>query len=143
MNINLASHFIKLIFVSILFWTVSHVSALSAQILSAEDAAKLSAEGKIHLIDVRTPEEWKETGVAASAERISMHKAGFLEKLNALIAGKKSAPIALICARGNRSAWLAGELEKRGYTNIIDVGEGMLGSVAGPGWLKRRLPIKR
>jgi hypothetical protein len=32
-------------------------------------------------------------------------------------------------------------LENAGFTNIIDVPEGMMGSRAGPGWLKRGLPV--
>lgn len=32
-------------------------------------------------------------------------------------------------------------LRAAGFTQIIDVPEGMLGSGAGPGWLKRGLPV--
>ena len=37
-------------------------------------------------------------------------------------------------------AW-ADHLREAGFTNIIDVPEGMLGSGAGPGWLKSGLPL--
>jgi len=32
-------------------------------------------------------------------------------------------------------------LEKAGFTRIVDIPEGMLGSSAGPGWLARDLPV--
>jgi hypothetical protein len=34
------------------------------------------------------------------------------------------------------------KLNSLGFTNVTNVSEGMLGSRAGPGWLKRNLPIK-
>ena len=45
-----------------------------------------------------------------------------------------------MCARGVRSRRLTARLTEAGFTNIIDVPEGMLGSSAGPGWLKNDLP---
>lgn len=115
----------------------------AAEVLSADAAAKRAAEGSIFLVDIRRPEEWRESGVAASSATISMHEEGLLQKLARLTKGDTSKPIALICRTGARSTWLAGELEKRGYTNILNVREGMFGSQAGPGWLKRGLPVRQ
>ncbi|MEO0931960.1 MAG: rhodanese-like domain-containing protein, partial [Pseudomonadota bacterium] len=47
-----------------------------------------------------------------------------------------------ICARGVRSARMTNRLTQAGLTQIIDIPEGMLGSFAGPGWVKRDLPIR-
>jgi len=40
-----------------------------------------------------------------------------------------------------RSARVSNQLIAAGFTYIIDVPEGMLGSAAGPGWLERGLPL--
>jgi rhodanese-related sulfurtransferase len=63
--------------------------------------------------------------------------------LGKILGGDKSKPVALICAQGVRSSRLSRTLRKGGYTNIIDVPEGMTGSYAGPGWIERGLPITR
>ncbi len=125
----------------ILLWS-SLLSVEAAELLKADVANKQAAAGSVYLIDIRRPNEWKNSGVAQPAHKISMHQNGFLEKLARLTDGRKDAPIALICATGARSTYLAGELEKRGFTNILNVSEGMFGSQAGPGWLRRNLPTK-
>ena len=123
------------------------VSALPAKAWAVEiidaDAAHARAEsGNVLLVDIRTPEEWRDTGVPASARAITMHSEDFLTLLDEAIAGDRATPIALICARGNRSRFVAGELAKRGYINLHDVSEGMAGSPRGPGWLSRGLPLR-
>jgi len=120
---------------------LSAVSARAAELMAADRAAQKAAAGTIKLIDIRRPQEWKQSGVAMPAHLISMHHKDFLQRLAQLIDGKKTTAIALICATGARSTWLSAELEKRGYTNVINVREGMMGSKFGPGWLKRGLPV--
>ena len=112
-------------------------------IIDAKAAFKKANSGELLLLDIRSPQEWKETGTGSGAKKVSMHQPGFLAKLKAMTGNDKSKPVALICATGGRSNWLQGELVKRGYTNIINVSEGMLGSSTGPGWLKRGLPVVR
>ena len=111
--------------------------------MSAADAHEQAMKGEVLLVDIRTHGEWKQTGLGASARPISMHQPGFLEKLAEAAGNDKSRKIALICATGGRSRWLQGQLAKYGFTNVVDVSEGMLGSPAGPGWLKAGLPVKR
>ncbi len=110
-------------------------------VLNAKEAFAKAATGKITLIDIRTPEEWAETGSGAGARRLDMRREDFVAALDRIIGGDKSKPIALICARGVRSSRLSRALRENGFTNIIDVPEGMLGSYAGPGWLERGLPL--
>ncbi|MCX8952452.1 rhodanese-like domain-containing protein, partial [Ruegeria sp. NA] len=38
---------------------------------------------------------------------------------------------------------LSNRLIEAGFTNIIDVPEGMLGSAAGPGWVRTGLPVRK
>lgn len=110
--------------------------------MSVVDAHKQALSGDVLLVDIRTDGEWKQTGLGASALAISMHKPGFLEKLAEAAGQNKNKKIALICATGGRSKWLQGQLAKYGFTNVVDVSEGMLGSADGPGWLRTGLPIK-
>ena len=104
-------------------------------------AHQLAVGGKIYLIDIRRPDEWDKTGSGAGAQRLDMRRKDFVAALEKIIGADRSAPIALICARGVRSARLNNRLTEAGFTNIIDVPEGMLGSAAGPGWLARGLPV--
>ncbi|MGI9416122.1 MAG: rhodanese-like domain-containing protein [Hyphomicrobiales bacterium] len=110
--------------------------------ITAQRAHELARAGEVLLIDVRRPEEWRETGIGGSARPVSMHERGFVEKLLALTGGDRSAPLALICAAGVRSGFLRAQLLQLGFTRVIDVSEGMLGSAAGAGWLKAGLPVK-
>jgi rhodanese-related sulfurtransferase len=110
-------------------------------VLTATEAFAKAATGKITLIDIRTPEEWAETGSGVGAQRLDMRRDDFVSALDKLLGGDRTKPVALICARGVRSSRLSRTLREGGYTNIIDVPEGMLGSYAGPGWLERGLPV--
>jgi rhodanese-related sulfurtransferase len=116
---------------------------IAESVLTATEAFAKAATGKIILVDIRTPEEWAETGSGAGAKRLDMRRDDFVSALDKLIGGDHTKPIALICARGARSSRLSRTLREAGFTNIIDVPEGMLGSYAGPGWLERGLPVFR
>ena len=108
--------------------------------MSVQDAHRKALAAEILLVDVRTPGEWQDTGIGEGARAISMHRPGFITQLQALTGGDKTRPVALICARGGRSKKMSSQLRQLGYSNIIDVSEGMLGSRDGPGWLKAKLP---
>ncbi|MEL6640048.1 MAG: rhodanese-like domain-containing protein [Pseudomonadota bacterium] len=112
----------------------------SAETLTPAQAFEAVEAGDILLVDVRRPEEWQETGIAQGAQPIDMRRPDFIE---AVLAARQSPdqPIALICARGVRSARTAARLTEAGLTPIIDIPEGMLGSFAGPGWLGAELPL--
>jgi rhodanese-related sulfurtransferase len=123
---------------------VSLTSAFAGVDMSAPDALAASQAAKLTLIDVRTPGEWQQTGVPLGAARIDMNQppAGFLEAVLKQTKGNKNAPVALICRTGNRSTQMQGFLEAQGFTHVFNVKEGMSGSGAGPGWLKRALPLQ-
>lgn len=109
--------------------------------ITVQQAHDMAARSEILLIDVRSPEEWQETGIAKGAHAISMHRPDFMERLQALTGGDMSRRLALICARGTRSKIMSSALARLGYQTVIDVPEGMLGSSNGPGWLKSELPV--
>jgi len=131
------------VLVLLVFATVSPAwAAGDIDRLEASEAYELALRGEIVLIDVRTPAEWQKTGIGNSAQAVSMHLPGFFDKINAIVSGDKTRPIALICATGRRSVAMQAIMSKRGYTNVIDVPEGMLGSAAGPGWIANGLPVQ-
>ena len=113
--------------------------------MSAPDALAQLKAGKLILVDIRTPDEWKQTGVAQGAVRLDMQHPkgapGFMEDLLKLTKGDKNAPVALICRTGNRTTQVQRYLEAQGFTQVFNVREGMAGSGAGPGWIKRGLPV--
>ena len=111
--------------------------------LSAPDALTLTEAGKITLVDIRRPDEWHRTGVPRGAVALDLRRDDFTAALLTQVGGDKDRPIALICARGVRSARLAARLSDAGFTQILDVPEGMMGSGAGPGWLSRGLPVAK
>ena len=123
-----------------LFYDALTEDVLGGQI-DAPTAHARAGAGEILLIDIRRPDEWATTGSGEGAVRLDMRRADFIAELDRLSGGDTSRPVALICARGVRSARLTNRLLEAGYANIIDVPEGMLGSSAGPGWLKRGLPV--
>jgi rhodanese-related sulfurtransferase len=104
-------------------------------------AHKLAISGEITLLDIRRPDEWALTGSGEGAHQLDMRQKDFIEVLDGLVVGDRSKPVALICARGVRSNRMSEKLSKAGFSNIINVPEGMLGSKSGPGWLQRKLPV--
>nr|WP_217354674.1 rhodanese-like domain-containing protein [Ruegeria atlantica] len=110
--------------------------------LSVQEAHEQAVSGDVLLLDIRTPKEWQSTGIGEGAQHLDMRREDFIPALTQLARGDKGAAIALICARGVRSARLSNRLTEAGFTNIIDVPEGMLGSAAGPGWVRAGLPVR-
>lgn len=110
--------------------------------LTVEQAHKHATAEDVYLIDIRRPDEWKRTGVAQSAIPLDMRRDDFEATLRSILAQQGDRPVALICARGVRSDRMNKRLAAAGFTNIIDVPEGMIGSGAGPGWIARDLPLR-
>lgn len=123
------------------WWQSRQAPDYDGQALSVAQAHERAVAGDVVLIDIRTPREWRQTGVAGGAHAIDMRRDDFLLALSEATGGDGTARIALICARGVRSARLSRQLSAAGFSNIIDVPEGMLGSRAGPGWLAENLPV--
>jgi len=114
--------------------------------LTAPDAYAQAQAGKLTLIDIRRPDEWRQTGVAKGARQINMAHpqgdAGFVGQVAAELSGDKNAPIGLICRTGNRTTQMQRALTDAGFTQVYNIKEGMAGSGAGPGWIARGLPVE-
>lgn len=135
-----------LVSVALLMPFAAAAQASASADLTPQEARAQAAAGKTRLIDVRTPEEWRETGVAPGAARINMHHPegaeGFTRDVLKLVDGDRNAPIAIICRSGNRSKQVQRYLAGQGFTQVHNVREGMLGGSAGPGWVSRGLPVE-
>lgn len=132
----------RMILVSALI-AVSIASAGLAEnaIKSAPIAAQELAEGEIILLDIRSPGEWKQTGLAKGAWPVSMHTPDFGAQLQSIFEKYRPDQVALICATGGRTAHVIDVLAKNGITGLIDVSEGMHGNAKGPGWIARGMPV--
>jgi rhodanese-related sulfurtransferase len=109
--------------------------------LTPPDAHAAARDGRILLVDIRRPDEWRKTGIPEGAVPIDLRRDDFTDAVSASRAFPDQ-PVAVICARGVRSRRMTVRLDEAGITPIIDVPEGMLGSGAGPGWLERGLPVR-
>lgn len=88
-------------------------------------------EKKIPIIDIRTPSEWKQTGIIKGSHTIMFFDEqgqfsvpDFLSKLDKVVT--KEEPFALICRVGSRTGMVSEFLsQKLGY-NVINLKGGMM-----------------
>ncbi len=102
------------------------------------EAAELIASG-VTVVDIRRPEEWRETGVIADSKLLTyLDEKGridpaWVEKMKAITPPDK--PVALICRTGGRSAAAARSLDDAGYAKIYNVVGGIYA------WKGNNLPV--
>ncbi len=122
------------------------VSAADHFVITPEEANMRAEAGELVLIDVRSPQEWRQTGVPKGARRVTVHDPGglkgFVDAMAAAVDGDLKKPIAVICARGNRSTIAQKVLGEAGFTRVFNIREGFAGGPYGPGWVKRGLPVE-
>ena len=123
-------------------WWRRQAPDYGGEALGVAEAHAQAAAGRVILVDIRTPREWRATGIGQGAVPIDMRRDDFVQALQRVAGPDRNVRIALICARGVRSARMSLRLSAAGFTNIIDVPEGMLGSRAGPGWVRSGLPVR-
>ncbi|GAB6042673.1 FKBP-type peptidyl-prolyl cis-trans isomerase [Endothiovibrio diazotrophicus] len=94
------------------------------------------------LIDIRRPEEWKQTGVIEGSVLLTAFDGrgrlvrDFPAELEKVVGKEES--FALICRTGSRTAALAGALSERaGYPGIINVTDGITR------WIKEGHPVNK
>lgn len=125
-----------------LAWSIA-ASCFAAEpsVISAPDAQSLMQSGQIVLIDIRSRQEWAETGVAEGAWPVSLHEPDFSQRFQEIINRYPNDQVALICATGGRTAHVVGVLERNGISGVVDVSEGMMGNRTGPGWIARGMSV--
>jgi len=88
-------------------------------------------DSKIPIVDIRTPGEWKETGVVKNSIPIMFFNEqggydvnAFLTELNAKVDTTKE--FAIICRTGSRTAVIADFLSKQLHYNVVNVKDGII-----------------
>ncbi len=85
---------------------------------SAEKVARQARKGKIYLVDVRTPEEYR-TGHLKYAQNIDFKSAEFKENVGKL---QKKKSVYLYCRSGNRSGKAVDTLKILGFADAVNIG---------------------
>ena len=90
--------------------------------IAPAEAAKLVADNKAILIDVREPSEWAETGVAALAQLLPKSDFdGSKTQWKEPLAKVGDRTIIVYCRSGRRSETVGSELTKEGY-KVLNAG---------------------
>lgn len=130
-------------FLIAMLMTLAPLVAAAMETLTAPEVRAAQQAGEVVLIDIRTPGEWADGGMPEGALPLTLQDPELGPKLSAILERANGKPLALICRTGARSAYLTERLREAGVTDVIDVSEGVHGSAAGPGWLKRGLPVEQ
>lgn len=95
----------------------SSLCAAEVATLSPAEAAKLVADGKAVLVDVREPSEWAESGVAAPAVLLpkSEFDEGMIGEWKDFLTKNGDKQIILYCRSGRRSSTVATALAAKGH----------------------------
>jgi rhodanese-related sulfurtransferase len=134
------------VLLSLLLWVLPVMT--HAEVLTPDEARTMAERGELTIIDVRLPVEWERTGVPQGALAIALQdqtqqpRGDFVADVLAALDNDPTRPIALICARGHRSAFAREWLLQSGFSQVHDISEGMIGGEYGPGWLARALPTE-
>ena len=96
-----------------------------------EEASQALLDSKIPIVDIRTPSEWKETGLLQGSIPIMLFDEkgqydlnDFLQKLNSAVDTKK--PFAIICRTGSRTKILASFLSQKMNYDVVNIKSGIL-----------------
>lgn len=85
----------------------------------------LASDANSLLVDIRTPQEWQETGVIEGALLVTYSDAdSFLKAIAPHLEQGQS--IALVCRSGNRTSRAARQISAETDTPVIDVAGGMI-----------------
>lgn len=136
----------RLVMVAVVALSLAACSGQDEPVLGAQEAFAKAQSGEVTLIDIRRPDEWKQTGLAKDALAINMQHpqgtSGFIRAVSDAVNQSPDAPIVLICRTGSRSSRMVQVLKDSGFSNVRHVSEGMLGSSSGQGWIARGLPVE-
>ena len=99
------------------------VVAAEVQKIAPADAAKLVADGKAVLVDVREPAEWAATGVAAPAVLLAKSDFdGAQKEWKPFLDKNAGKEIILYCRSGHRAGIARKTLAAMNYTNVENLG---------------------
>lgn len=91
------------------------------ELITVEEMDSLLQMGKVQLVDVRTPQEYRE-GYIEGALNIDFRNENFEELI---LKVDKTKPVAVYCAKGGRSSKCSAFMKKAGFTKIYDLDGGI------------------
>jgi len=104
--------------------------------ISAEELLVLQKRG-VPVIDIRTPGEWRQTGIIKGAHKMMFFTprgeadlTNWFFELGHLVKNRKE-PFIIYCAHANRTKSLGKGLEKMGFTQVYELQGGIEN-----GWIK-------
>lgn len=108
--------------------------------LSVTFAYNAALDDQLIIVDIRTPHEWRRTGIPVGAYGIDMDSEGFFKELLALANKYPEKKVSLISTTGGRSAYLARYLARRGVL-VYDIPSGIIGKSTS--WKSKGLPFTK
>ncbi len=127
----------KLLFITALLSTMLFAQLKS---IDATELEKMQAKG-VPVIDIRTPMEWKQTGIIKGAHKMMFFTpngqpdlAGWFYELGHIVKDKKQ-PFIIYCAHANRTKALGDGLVQMGFENVYELKGGIEN-----GWIKAGKP---
>lgn len=107
------------------------VWAAERDITSGDAKILLEKNRKIFVLDVRTPQEYRQARLAGSV----LIPIGEFERRVSEV--PKNRPVLVYCAVGSRSKLVANYLAKHGYPEVYNMSDGIVG------WYRSGFPISR
>lgn len=122
----------KQLFLTLLTLIIPAMSSAADPVkhVKADEAAKIISAEKVVIVDVRTPDEFKD-GHIKGAKNIDIMSADFEAKLD------KTQPTLVHCQAGGRSTRALPSFEKLGFTHLIHLDDGF------GGWVKAGKPVEK
>ena len=141
--------YFRLILSILLFFLANHVVLSMDNVkseLTLQEAHSLYVNKNLTIIDVRTINEWKMTGIIPTSILINMHddkyqeRKDFVEEITEKLLEYQDKNVAFICASGARSKIITDYLINKGYKNIYHIPDGIMGK-QNDGWLFNGYPL--
>jgi rhodanese-related sulfurtransferase len=111
--------------------------------ISVDELIEMQKKG-VEVIDIRTPAEWKQTGIIKGAHKMMFFTpnggadvANWFFELGHFIKDKKE-PFIIYCAHANRTKRLAEGLVQMGFENVYELQGGIEN-----GWIKAGKPTQK
>lgn len=109
------------------------------------EARALSDAGAGRVVDVRTPEEYRDVGHVSGTALVVWPRSGAPDEVRRFVsevAGKypPTDTLLFLCRSGVRSHYAAQVLAQAGFTRAYNILEGFEGAVPGQGWRAAGLP---
>lgn len=110
--------------------TATHVWAVEQNISSRDARTLLEKNKDVYLLDVRSPQEYSQGKLAGS---VLIPISEIERRLGEV---PKSRPVLVYCAVGSRSRHAAALLSRKGYKEVYNMADGIVG------WYRNGYPIK-